>query len=66
MKIRVDLKNENSFHCAVEDTVNELDNETSKEEIWDSLKKWVRYKECISVEFDTDTGTAIVLENKER
>ena len=26
-------------------------------------RKWLRYNECISVEFDTDKGTAIVKEN---
>lgn len=36
---------------------------TKKEEIERALARWIRYSEYITIEFDTEAGTAKVVEN---
>ena len=75
MKIQVTLKDPDTMHDAVDDAVNELERpdaispaewvgvcedraEKAKAAI---TKRWMRYGEYLTVEFDLDDGTATVL-----
>lgn len=78
MKIRVTLKEPDSFHDAIKFAVKKeiepllsgdkhedkylADEKT--EEVKNFLSKWVQYSEYITVEFDTELGTATVCEIK--
>lgn len=78
MKFKVTLKEPDSFHDAINFAVKkELESsftgdaeedfllaDEKREEVNTFLEKWVRYSEYITVEFDTETGTATVLETK--
>ena len=35
--------------------------EEERQEIESALEKWVRFGECCTLEFDTETGTAVVV-----
>ena len=74
MKIRVTVKNPDCFGDAVEEAVREelasrdLDEEEREavfdvkmEKVWKKLEKWVKWHEYITLEFDTEEGTAVVL-----
>lgn len=75
MKIRVTVKDPDGFYDCVKDAVkDEVDKiegisddekeelvESRLEDAWDALEKWVTYKEYVTLEFDTDAGTARVL-----
>lgn len=79
MKIRVTLKDPDGFYdCvkdAVKESIDELEGleESEKEDLlehrlektWDTLEKWVGYKEYVTLEFDTEAGTARVVEESE-
>ena len=79
MKIRVTVKDPDGFYDCVKDAVKEevdkidgLDDdekeglvESRLEDAWDTLEKWVTYKEYVTIEFDTEAGTARVLEEDE-
>ncbi|MEK6879049.1 MAG: hypothetical protein AABY22_05545 [Nanoarchaeota archaeon] len=76
MKFRVTLKEPDSFHDAIKFAAEkefkssfsgdekEASADEIKEEIKTFLEKWVRYSEYITVEFDTELGTATVCEIK--
>jgi hypothetical protein len=74
MKIRVSFKTpdvvENAIYGDLIQTFDEHNEETlhilkeRAQEILNQLTKWVRYGESITIEFDTEAGTATVLENK--
>ncbi len=78
MKFRVTLKEPDSFHDAIylaakkevkskssgDKEEDEILADETKEEIKTFLEKWVRYSEYITVEFDTELGTATVCEIK--
>lgn len=59
MKIQVGFKTPDALDCALETVEHESDEEFSKAEA--VLRKYIRYAECITVEFDTETGEAKVL-----
>lgn len=74
MKIRVYLKDPDGFYEGVNDacsaslkemalTDKERDRllDTRVEETWEKLDKWVSDQEYVELEFDTETGTAIVV-----
>lgn len=77
MKIKVCLKDPDGFSEAVQDACSSslkevplTDKErdvlldTRVEETWEKLEKWVDCQEYITLEFDTDNGTAVVLNRK--
>lgn len=76
MKILVNLKDPDGFSDAVDDAVRaslaaipglsseerEALVDARRDRAWDSLRKFVQYREYLRVEFDTEAGTATVLE----
>lgn len=77
MKLTVTLKDPDGFYESVLDAVKDslsgsgLDDdemesavETRMDKVWTKLSKFVEYKEYIDIEFDTDAGTARVVERK--
>lgn len=78
MKIRVTLKDPDGFYQCVNDAVKEelkkLDGIDDRERdvladarvqtVWKKLERWIEYQEYVDIEFDTDAGTAIVVERK--
>jgi len=77
MKFTVTLKDPDAFYDAVEDAcknslaASDLPKDEQKlllearvEKTWNKIGKWVDCKEYIQVEFDTDDGTATVVEYK--
>lgn len=77
MKFKVTLKDPDGFYdgvaVAVRDSVNALPDLLDDEErkvvterrtkaTWKRLAKFVEYQEYVEIEFDTDAGTATVLE----
>jgi len=65
MKATVMFKTPDVTEYAIEDAIRYVDSEDEKEEIKAKLeavfKKFIEYGECISIEFDTDTQTAVVV-----
>ncbi len=75
MKIHVFLKDPDGFSNSVDDTIRAEIDEMSgltaaekealfderQERVWDQLDKFVKYKECMTIVFDTDKMTATVL-----
>ena len=74
MKIKVYIKDPDGFSNAINDSICEelnklpLNNkekdailEIRSEEVEDKLSKWVESNECVTLEFDLDTGIASVL-----
>jgi len=76
MKIRVTLKDPDGFSQgvdyaieksvkaefpSVDDDENEAICEERVEEVWKALKKFVEYKQYVTIEFDTEKGTAEVV-----
>lgn len=75
MKIRIHLKDPDgvydSINAAVVTSIRQLglsEREASAlidartEEVTDALGKWIKYGEYVSIEFDTEAGTATVCE----
>jgi hypothetical protein len=76
MKVRAYFKDPDTMPDAVDDAVKKLPKPDGiDDDEWDSLKegraedarshisdKWMEYSEYLMVEFDTETGTATVLE----
>lgn len=75
MKIKVTLKDPDGVYESIRDAVREslankdLDDdeidlliENRVEKVNDILKKWIEYGEYITIEFDTEEETAIVVE----
>ena len=44
-----------------DDGLEESYREAKREELWGFLDKWIRWQEYITIEFDTETGTAVVI-----
>lgn len=79
MKFTVTFKDPDVVHDAIERAIKAslepqegLDDEEVEaiveqrmEEIEDSIKKWVKYSEYVTIQFDTDAGTAAVLPNRD-
>lgn len=76
MKIKVYLKDPVGFWVGVKDSVNELVKEfggklsekekglvaeSRVESAWEFMSQWVEYRECVLIEFDTDSKTATVV-----
>jgi hypothetical protein len=77
MKFRVILKDPDGFSEGVMDAVddelkrlnlNKDDQETLREpkelKLFEFLEKWVEYSEYVTLEFDTEEKTAIVVDRK--
>lgn len=78
MKITVHIKDPDGFYDSVKnsieedvDQISDLDDDEKEqlverrfEKVWDKLEKFVEFKECMTVEFDTDAGTATVVPRK--
>lgn len=79
MKIRVTLKDPDGFYDCVKDAVEEIvayefptadddeqeaiiEKRTNK--VWQALEPWVEYQEYVTLEFDTEKGTAEVVKRK--
>lgn len=75
MKVRITFKDPDGVYEAIDDAVKEslktdgLDKDEAEaiselrhEKVSRVLSKWVEYGEYVTVEFDTDAGTAIVVE----
>lgn len=75
MKIRISMENPDCVYEAVKDAaeadVSQIEGmaederndlvESRQEGIFEILEKWIEYKEYITVEFDTEAMTAIVV-----
>jgi hypothetical protein len=74
MKFKVHIKDPDGFYDAINDAVKEQlqalslpDDEkgalhyVKSEKVASFLKQWVKYGECMVVEFDTETNSATVL-----
>jgi len=77
MKIKVYLKDPDAFSEAVDEAVrasladlgldaDEVEPlvERRRDKVWSVLRRWVEDQEYLDVEFDTDAGTATVVEKK--
>lgn len=75
MKIKVTMKCPDAIYDAVGAEVEseienicddtdpiDVDADARRDEILSDLSKWVKYNECVTVEFDTAEGTARVCE----
>jgi len=74
VKYRITLKDPDGVHDSVEQEVHlgmpaNLDDdeygnifESRMEEAWDKLRRWIQFQEYVTIEFDTDAGTAKVCE----
>ena len=64
MKFQVQFKTPDALHYAITDACGKVELE-KREALLDSLNytanKYVRYGECITVEFDTESQTATVV-----
>ena len=74
MKFKVQLKDPDGFFDGVSDAIDasieslDLDEDERdavkdhrSETVNSALEKWVKYSEYVTLEFDTDAGTAIVV-----
>jgi hypothetical protein len=73
MKLKITFKDPDGVYECVRDAAQETlpeglsEEETDEllesrtESTFNTLRKWIEWKEYLSVEFDTDTGTATVL-----
>lgn len=78
MKFTVTLKDPDGFSesvkDAVDESVDELDGlddeekdalrEVRSEKTWEKLEQFVEHQEYVTIEFDTDAGTATVVKRK--
>jgi len=79
MKFRITFKDPNGVDYNIQEVVSsilgsyfdeldgyELENVVSEKtlDIEEFIQKWVKWKECITIEFDTIAGTATVVESK--
>lgn len=78
MKFQITFKDPDGVHDSITEVIsdqlshfqylnNKLPNQDEVEQNWreqinESISKWVDYGEYITVEFDTDAGTATVVE----
>lgn len=79
MKIRVTLKDPDALYESVDHAVRELSKPDGVSDAeWKTIKedraetdrakiaaKWMKYSEYLTVEFDTESGTATVIETKD-
>ena len=75
MKFKIMMKDPDAPYDAVRDAAaesmpeglseseREILIESRAEELGSFLRRWMRYGEYLSVEFDTEAGTAVVLED---
>jgi len=63
MKFRVYMKDPDGIHDSIAEACDE--NEQTRECLFEFIKRWCMYGDYITIEFDTDAGTATVLEVKE-
>jgi len=79
MKIQISMKTPDAVEYAInqavesEDLTRDCDGKEAMDEderyefeenLRETCKKWFRYGECVSIEIDTETGEATVLESK--
>ena len=78
MKLRITFKDPdgvaNAIKKAVTESVSSLSDDPDEQEavseirtekLQTSLEKWLSWNEYVTIEFDTDTGTAVVCETKQ-
>lgn len=79
MKIRITLKDPDGFYESVREAVEKslealtdlgADEKESLfehrvEKVWEQLEPWVEYQEYVTLEFDTEKGTAEVVKKRE-
>jgi len=56
MKIKVTFKTPDALDYALDGVPEE-----EREAVEEKCAKWFRYGECVTIEVDTDAGTAVVL-----
>jgi len=62
MKFRIYLKDPDGFYQSVADVAG---NDPDKERfLYEFMSRWVSFKEYVTIEFDTDAGTAAVVEDE--
>ena len=59
--INATVKNSVASIAGLDDDEREEMEESRAESVGEKLSKWIEYGEYITVEFDTETGTAIVV-----
>jgi hypothetical protein len=80
MKFRITLKDPDGFYEGIDEAtfasvkshlgedpdsdVEEAVSNVARQKIEDFIEKWVEYGEYVTLEFDTDTGTAVVVERE--
>lgn len=68
MKFQVNFKTPDALHCALKDIEDDPYNPEMREqcvfEMTQVAEQYIEYGECLTVEFDTDAGTATVLKVK--
>jgi len=70
MKYQIYMKTPDALTSAISHAEGhpdvDLDNDETNYELVDQLykqaEKWFRYRECVTLEIDTDAGTCVVLE----
>lgn len=60
MTITIHFKTPDAVDYALED----MEDDESEILIREKLRKWIRYGECVSIQFDLETMTATVLETE--
>lgn len=80
MKFQVTLKDPDGFSNAVDEAVKEslselegLDEDEKEqlldvrlEKTWEKLERFVEYQEYVTIEFDTEAGTAVLVPKKKQ
>lgn len=74
MKFRIQLKDPDGFSDGMDEAIKaslsesnlsedekEAVSEARQERAWKALETWVEYQEYVTIEFDTDAGTATVV-----
>jgi hypothetical protein len=59
MKFQVTFKSPDSVSDAIDDVI-EASPETSREDLKKFVEPWIEWGEYVTIEFDTDEGTAVV------
>lgn len=62
MKIRLTFKSPDSVWHGLKDTG--IDPNEIPDDIEEVLSKWVRYQEYVTIELDSETGEAVVIQQK--
>jgi hypothetical protein len=61
MKFRAMFKTPDSIFYAIKDATED---DEKRAELDEFTEKWIKYGECVTIEFDTDAKTCTVMEAK--